>query len=284
MSKDRQEARKQLRRAKEQLALGDGPNLLYGALELRMAMESITYDRALAYKDELPPAEFDTWQPRKLLALLLEIDPLADTDSHLRIGLEPSPGEPPGEMHSLGTERVLNLRVLKRHYDALGSFLHVPSLKQREEHRTGNLPKLRARCEEVASFLTKVLASPVRNVTLGAFGEIECLECHQPVRKRMPQGVDVTRAECFQCSASYTVSRAGVGKVEFVPDHVHAWCANPACKERFTLWKREFKPGMGWTCSACSETNIVSLTVTCQASEPARACDPTCAGDSQLSR
>ena len=37
----------------------------YAVLELRFAMEAITYDRAQAFKDDLPFEEYSTWQPRK---------------------------------------------------------------------------------------------------------------------------------------------------------------------------------------------------------------------------
>jgi hypothetical protein len=74
MTDYRNDARRELARAKDELASAGDERLKYAALELRMAMESLTYDRALAYKDEFPPAEYQAWQPRKVMALLLEID------------------------------------------------------------------------------------------------------------------------------------------------------------------------------------------------------------------
>ncbi|BCI66356.1 hypothetical protein [Acetobacter aceti] len=44
--------------------------LKYAALEIHMAMESLTYDHALTYKDEFPPAGYETWQPRKVMAIV----------------------------------------------------------------------------------------------------------------------------------------------------------------------------------------------------------------------
>ena len=62
---------------------------------------------ALAYEDEFPPAEYEAWQPRKVMAILLEIDPNADKDSSLAFGIEPALGVTPDEMQSLGTETRL---------------------------------------------------------------------------------------------------------------------------------------------------------------------------------
>ena len=169
MTDYRNDARRELARAKDELASADDERLKYAALELRMAMESLTYDRALAYKDEFPPAEYQAWQPRKVMALLLEIDPNADKDSSLAFGIEPALGVTPDEMQSLGTECVLNMATIKRHYDALGSYLHVPTIKQRKDSAKLDPVKFRARCDEIAAYLTDVLASPMWNATIGIF-------------------------------------------------------------------------------------------------------------------
>ena len=145
MTDYRTDARRELARAKDELASADEERLKYAALELRMAMESLTYDRALAYKAEFPPCEYETWQPRKVMAILLEIDPNADKDSSLAFGIEPSRGVTPDVMQSLGTERVLNMGTIKRHYDALGSYLHVPTIKQRKANAKTDAAKFRAR-------------------------------------------------------------------------------------------------------------------------------------------
>ena len=82
-------------RAKAELASTDAHRIRYAALELRFAMEALTYDRALAYEEEIPPSEYNTWQPRKVMSLLLEINPTADKDSSVTIGLEETFGVPP---------------------------------------------------------------------------------------------------------------------------------------------------------------------------------------------
>jgi len=109
----RNDARAALKRARAELALGDNERIRYAALELREAMEALTYDRASAYSKELPSSAYDTWQPRRVMELLLEIDPNADKDSTLAVGLEETPGVSAPVMHSLGAEKVLNLGQLR---------------------------------------------------------------------------------------------------------------------------------------------------------------------------
>ena len=103
--------------------------LLYAALDVRMAMEALTYERAQVYSEELPASVYETWQPRKLMRQLLDLDPNADQGGTLSIGQEEN-GQPAKVMTIMGTEKVLSMAAIKRHYDALGSYLHTPTLAQ----------------------------------------------------------------------------------------------------------------------------------------------------------
>jgi len=104
-----------LARARTELAADDPHRLRYAALELRDAMEALTYDRALAFKDDIPPEEYKTWQPRKLMAVLLEIDPSIGMTSTVAFGLEEEYGKlaPRENMKLLGTDVVFTLADLK---------------------------------------------------------------------------------------------------------------------------------------------------------------------------
>ncbi|MFT8933266.1 MAG: hypothetical protein ABF976_14975 [Acetobacter syzygii] len=261
MTDYRNDARRELARAKDELASMADERLKYAALELRMAMESLTYDRALAYEDEFPAAEYETWQPRKVMAILLEIDPDADKDSSWAFGIEPSLGVMPDVMKSLGTERVLNMGTIKRHYDALGSYLHVPTIKQRKHGAKVDPVKFRARCKEIAAYVTDVLASPVWNATMGKFASLGCMKCGHPIRKRMPQGKAVVDAKCFECGATYKVTDAGEGKACFAPDQVEVKCANPECKTSIFAWRSEIENGRGWKCKVCGGKNDIKLMI-----------------------
>jgi hypothetical protein len=260
MANYRGEARRALARAKDELVANDDRRLKYAALELRMAMECLTYDRALAYKDEFPEAEYDTWQPRKVMAVLLEIDPNADKDNSIAFGLEPSYGEQPEVMHFLGTEKVLNMTTLKSHYDALGSYLHMPTVKQFKADRLKvNAAKLRSRCKLIAVFLEDVLSSRVFNSTMGNFGHIDCAECGEIIRKRIPAGVVRLIANCPGCVASYTVVDEENGSVRFEPRQQEISCANPECGRQIVVYEREMELGRCWTCPECHGRNIIRL-------------------------
>jgi hypothetical protein len=126
----RNDARGFLERAENELGSKDDQRLKYAALELRMAMEALTYDRALAYKDDFPATEYETWPPRKVMSVLLDIDSWADKDVSLAFGIEEDYGIPAPKMEFLGVQKSLSMENIKKHYDALGSFIHVPTIKQ----------------------------------------------------------------------------------------------------------------------------------------------------------
>lgn len=254
----RHESRQASKRARAALANNNDESLKYAALELRMAMESLTYDRANAYKDEFPPDEYETWQPRKVMAVLLEIDTTADKDSTIAYGIEETPGKPASQMTMLGTETVLNMETLRRHYDALGSFLHVPTLKQTKSGKGHDPGKLRGRCTEIADNIDQVLASPVHNVTIGNFASMDCAECGKPIRKRMPTTAEAVEAECFSCKASYTIKDTGGDQVHW-ESHIHELaCGNKDCGHKIQIWRREFAAGITWTCPDCAGQNTIT--------------------------
>lgn len=255
----RHDARQALARAKAELGSGEADRLKYAALELRFTMEALTYDRAQAFADELPPTEYDTWQPKKLMQALLEISPDADKDSALSYGVEQEYGVPAPIMQSLGSEKVLNLAMLKKHYDALGSHLHMPTIKQFQAGKGPDAAKLRKRCEEIANFVADVLASPVFNITFGNFAKMPCAECGALIRKRLPQNFTSLEAKCFECQASYTLEPSDQDGVLWKPHQEKVSCVKPGCGAMVVFWRHELVPGRFWVCRACSSKNRICL-------------------------
>lgn len=153
-------AQEQLARAKTELASANPERLKYAGLELRFAMESVTYDRAFAFKKEIPPVEYKTWQARKLMQVLHDIDPKIGMTTTVRVGRQDDlhAPAPPERMRTLGTDVVFTLADLKDHYDAIGNYLHMPSLHRLEKRNVPDPDKLRTRCEAVVRLLDRLAA------------------------------------------------------------------------------------------------------------------------------
>lgn len=164
-------------------------------------------------------------------------------------------------MHKLGTDTVFSLADLKKHYHAVGSMLHTPTMRQIEQAKPLDTTKLRIRLEAIARDLTKSLDSPVRNATFGHFASIICQRCEKPIRKRLPTGYDSVEAKCFSCGASYQLSLMECGKVWWEPKIEEMSCATDGCTEVFELWRDKIQVGARWKCKQCSARYRIELGV-----------------------
>lgn len=259
----RQKARDALNRAKEILENSNSEYIKYAALELRMAIEGLTYDRANAYIKEIDPKEYNTWQPKKVMQMLLEIEPKADKGSSLSFGRQDKLGEPAKIMTPLGSEEVFNLSLIKKHYDALGSFLHLPTIKQLQDQPEIDINKLKEKCLEIIRHIEKVLESPVFNINLGSFFEIACFKCNKAIRKRVPYGQTEVVAKCLntECGATYLVTDIGEGKTNWEPQLEKIECLAENCSEITTIWQSEIREGVHWKCSKCNKEHSIGLSV-----------------------
>lgn len=243
--------------ARTEMETKDEGRLRYAALELRFALEALTYDRAKEYKDEFPPEEYETWQPTKVFRMLLEIDTHADKNSEIAIGAESSAGQPPEHMTRLGEKKVVSVATLEKHYSALGSYLHVPSMRQYNSGKVHDPIKLRRRCEEIAGVVADVLTSANYKFTFGRFAKFQCLKCGALIRKRINHGTQKFEMECFSCTASYTVTDAGSGNIEWEAHVYNICCGGAACEQIMEFWRSEIFDGKSWICSKCNGQNTV---------------------------
>lgn len=275
----RQRAREAVQRAKTELGSGSDERMLYAALELRMAIECITYERAKSYEKELPPKEYDVWQPGKLMKLMLELEPLADASGTISFGVEDEPGVPAKKMKTLGSEKVFNMKDIKSSYDALGSFLHQPTLKQISSGGH-DWQKLRLRCDDLVTKLEAVLASQVFNVNFGAFTTFKCMneDCGQTVRKRLPSRKSEVLTVCFECGAEHEITVDAQGLCAVRPMVLDVPCANNQCGYKLRLFRNEVRVGAYWKCPECDTKCRIGLAVLEDVSSAERRRDETVRG------
>lgn len=252
-------AHEALARAQKEVESEDPNRLRYAALELRGAMEAITYSRLESYKNELPRDMYITWQPRKLLEHLAEIDPegtfLSSTFSY---SINDESGKSAEVMSHLGTEWRLTIKDLKTHYDALGSFLHIPTIDQLQKNKILDPSSLQRRCSECIEILCKVLKSTIWNRNIGQFVEIECLRCQKEFRWRYnADAAEPMHARCIHCNAIHLLTRED-GRLRIVQDWQEVKCPTPNCEGRIGVWRDEMQPGRWWTCD-CGKSYILVL-------------------------
>jgi hypothetical protein len=253
----RNSARKALERAKKELSSDDEHRLRYAALELRMALEALIYERSKNYKDELPNENLGVWQPKRLLNLLLELDPYVDKSATIGVGVEEEYGKPAKDIQSLGTDRVLSLAEIKKYYDKIGSYLHTQTVEQVAQNKGPKPDGMRKRCNEIMRILEEVLSSPVFNADFKVTSSITCGNCGADIVRRIPPEDNQLIAKCIKCPATYDVIPKEDKTVDWLPRIHKVKCANSECKKPFEIWERELDFGSNWDCSKCNGNNTI---------------------------
>ncbi len=257
----RNDARQSLERAKALLDKNDGFSVRYAAIELRMSFEGLIYERGKMYQEELPLEIIDTWQPKKILNMYMEIDPHANHNSELKFGIEEALGVPAKEMKSLGEETILSLKDLKKYYDKLGSYIHTPTLKQLRQGKVFDADKARLRCDEIVVILERVFGSPIHNINFKSTAKMDCEKCGSKIVRRIPSTKESVLAKCMKCEAEYTLESLSDGRVEWKGNMVDVRCSNGECDSTMPLWHREISPGTCWDCNECGTKNVLALCV-----------------------
>ena len=261
MKNYREVAKQALERALQEMESADTNRLRYAALELRMALEALVYERAKNYSTDASWKKLSKWQPKKLLRLLLEIDPGADKDTIINVGRADQEGQPAQIMHFLGRERVLKLEEIDNFYDRLGSYLHTPTKAQVDANAPESADKMKAKCRELATILQEVFNSQVFNFDFKILSEIKCVRCRAKVYGRTPPSRQESIATCLECETKYTVKSLPDDKAEWQPITQPLQCSNRECIEEARIFQQDIKPGIEWKCKKCGQRSRIVLAI-----------------------
>jgi transcription elongation factor Elf1 len=256
----RWKARECVARAKTLLANGDEPSARYACLELRFAIEYLTYDLVQTYREELPYDTLKKWQPRELIAEMRTVDPYADCSSRLDVGPEVIPGEPPPTegWRTLGEEHRFSIEWANKNYSALGNYLHAPTLHQLE---SGNAPTgavIIAKATEVLHECEKVLNSGIWNNYFANFFSFTCGECKAPMRGRVKDPTQKQALTCRQCRAVHDVE-IGEGQTVTLALRQSQYVCPAPCGAPNRIGTHRLVEGAIFACGKCGKKARVQM-------------------------
>jgi hypothetical protein len=199
-------------RAKELLTQGDAASLRYACLELRFALERIAYQKLQLRLSDITVEEIAAWQPKRVMDRLMElVDPALNQDSMLSVALEGRDGQPVEVFQPVGTNKGVNPKDLGKHWQKLGSNLHVSMPKRKGEHPKEPDPvALRMFIQEVIGY--------VENITSTGFDShfsvkvtFTCGACKQTVvrNSQVLKDGEIVQCQNSACDASYRVLKQG---------------------------------------------------------------------------
>ena len=251
----RDNARKQRDRAESELASGNDDRLDFAALSLRKAIEYLAYDRLDAYKNEINVEIYDSWQPKKVIERLLEMDNLATTERSLGVAIydDSKPIEEQNYIHG-GKEIPISIEILSRPYSSLGSYLHAPNRRNISKEKTGDPKKLRTLCEKLLSEIDIILSSTLWSTAIGNIVDFECARCGENSRvRKMRKEESVRRVWCSHCNAPYSAYLdIENNKVNYKPHAVHMSCITEGCEFKHELWEDDFEYEKQFRCKSCN--------------------------------
>lgn len=188
--------------AANQLLAGDEPGAgRYACLELRMALECLTYDLLKLYREDVSDELLMTWQASAILDALLDIDPTIEGPIEFQVA-----GEDGGFDNPLISWREERMKVkwAKKAYFQLGHFLHERTFREVERGIEDDRAKVHSRAKAIHAEIGKVLASSGWNLRLTNTAQFDC-RCGGHAHYAMSPNQLKSRARCDACGANYEV-------------------------------------------------------------------------------
>lgn len=246
-------------RAKSLLDAGDDTDLPYVALELRMAMEAIVYEKLRLYAPRLPADVLGTWQPPQAMRALLEFEPQAAANKRMRIAREDADGQPQ-EWHEMGEHRSFKLAWLRKSYNKVGSLLHIPSPKN--ETRAAAPTTVAPTRADLAAILAEVerVAASRMDSSVASVITFKCGVCDSPVLRNEAGARQTNRATCLapNCAAEHVAHFAADGSVAFHLIATDFDCLS--CKALIRVENRKLAIGLRFRCTSCKAEHTIAET------------------------
>ena len=189
-------------------AAGHDPHsLVYAALELRLGLERVCYEKLKLRLGYVSAAELKGWQPHKVLQALQELaDPRIAEDAILLVSKEDA-SVPPETWLRIGEQKGVKPKKLERWWQKLSSYLHV------------QIPKSPA--DEISSYAD---ARRLKTELLKLIDELEPL-C---------EGMDIhfgVGQHSFECKCGFVIRRV----TSTLKEGMVVTCLNPKCEKEWRV-------------------------------------------------
>lgn len=251
----RHRAREHFQAATELMETGSDSLLLTVALRLRMAIECLAYELLQSHQDEVDYGTMEAWQPGRLIKELKEIDPKIESDRTLSIGLEDFSDGSTAQMRLLGTDGRLTASWINRNWNALGSFLHEPTIKQHKNGKVFNADNARAKFVTISGEIDRVLASTLFATNIKVTISVKC-ECGFTIRRREELLWRDGQVACASCQVIWRAEQSGK-EWQFVK-LFHDFCC-PTCNSKNKFPAKELNDQSSFVCRECGAKIVLKL-------------------------
>lgn len=192
--------------ARRHLESEDDARLVYACLDLRLAIESLTYDLVKLYSIDLSDSVITTWEPHKLFKELLILDPDADAGLTLTIAGKDGSFEAPDAIEF--KEHRLSAKWAQKMHRALGYFLHERLLRELEAGKDSSFHTMRRKVEEAIVELDAIHSSSGFNLRFRQAPKFQC-RCGEMLSGFVARTRKTAPVKCGACGTQFVIERTG---------------------------------------------------------------------------
>lgn len=216
------------------LAEDTDASITYAALEARLALEKVCYDRLRQRHDYISHDQLKKWQPGAVVNTLMnEVDPYVAQTFTLSISKNPAqPGIRPEdeEYVPVGTEVGFDPKYIAKLWNALaGLALHVRLPKNQQDYipSYGNKLEIVNKVTEVIAELERLATGTMSSSGFGKTVSFDC-DCGEKNKRRAALLQEGQSVSCINpdCPESWQVSKDEDGEFWFETKSVPVNCGN----------------------------------------------------------
>jgi len=228
-------------------------SLTYAALESRLTLEYLCYERFQLYFSYLSENDLKNWQPKHIIKQISdEVNNSISKKLLISISDEKIDGRLPETAEEfasikytpLGNQSELNLSNLHKLWNGVSNVaLHipVPSITSGNINVYGDKKKIREKVSDVISFLSDIKGNMLIGGSFGKEFSFDCFACGTKI-KRPVSGLQLkTALSCInpKCQESYVIQKDKYDNLEVIRSVIKFSCSG--CNEELEVPINAFK-------------------------------------------
>lgn len=228
-------------------------SLTYAALESRLTLEYLCYERFRLYFSYLSESDLKNWQPKHIIKQISdEVDDNVSKEFSISISDEKIDGRLPEtkeEFESikytpLGNQSELKLNKLHKLWNGVSNVaLHipVPSISSDSINIYGDKDKIRKKVSEVVEFLSNMKGNLLVGGSFGEEYSFNCFVCDTKIKRPVSALQQKTALSCInpKCQESYVIQKDNNDEFEVIRSVIKFTCLG--CNEELEVQIRAFK-------------------------------------------
>lgn len=228
-------------------------SLTYAALECRLTLEYLCYERFKLYFSYLSESDLKKWQPKHIVKQISDdIDDNVSKEFSISISAEKIDGRLPKtkeefesiEYTPLGTQSELKLNKLHQLWNGVSNVaLHipVPSISSGNLNIYGDKDNIRKKVNDVVSFLSGLKGNLLMGGTFREEYGFNCFVCDTKIKRPVKNLQQETVVSCInpKCQESYVIQKDRNDEFEVIRRVIKFSCAG--CNDDLEVPTRLFR-------------------------------------------